>query len=218
MDAWFPKFTRFTFVIYGVMLLSMVGASRVNAAEKGPLQAFFAEVTSFRADFTQTVYDENRRQLQSTSGTMVLKRPGRFRWDYATPFEQHIVADGKNIYIHDVDLEQVTVKSMEKALGDTPAQLLSTTKPLSETFHINADGEQQGLYWYELVPKVAQETSFQRMRLGFTKAMLTRMELEDALGNITLLEFAKSQRNPTLDDKIFEFKAPAGADIIGPDS
>lgn len=205
-------------LIYGVVVAGAFSGSVARAADAGPLQTFFSEVTSFRADFTQTVFDENRRQLQATSGTMALKRPGRFRWDYVKPYEQHIVGDGKNVYIHDVDLEQVTVKSMEKALGDTPAQLLSTTKPLADTFRINDDGEYKGLHWYELAPKATQDTSFQRMRLGFANAMLTRMELEDALGNVTLLEFSKAQRNPALDDSVFDFKAPVGADIIGPDS
>lgn len=185
------------------------------AAANDALRAFFADVRSFKAEFEQTVFDENLRPLQSTAGTMVLERPGRFRWDYAKPYEQHIVGDGEKVWIYDVDLEQVTVRSQQEALGDTPAQLLSTTEPLETNFEITPLGEQKSVLWFELVPKAA-DSQFHRVRLGFDQQMLVRMELEDGLGNTTLLEFHEPKRNVALDNMLFRFEPPPGVDVVGP--
>lgn len=185
------------------------------AVTNDALHAFFADVRSFRAEFEQTVFDENLRPLQSTAGMMALERPGRFRWDYAKPYEQHIVGDGEKVWIYDVDLEQVTVRSQQEALGDTPAQLLSTTEPLESNFEITPLGEQKGVMWFQLVPKLA-ESQFQRVRLGFNQQMLVRMELEDGLGSTTLLEFHDPKRNIILDKTLFRFEPPPGVDVVGP--
>lgn len=185
------------------------------AAANDALHAFFADVRSFRAEFEQTVFDENLRPLQSTAGRMALERPGRFRWDYSKPYEQHIVGDGEKVWIYDVDLEQVTVRSQQEALGDTPAQLLSTTEPLETNFEITPLGEQKGVVWFQLVPKLA-ESQFQRVRLGFNQQMLVRMELEDGLGSTTLLEFHDPKRNIALDKTLFHFEPPPGVDVVGP--
>jgi len=186
-----------------------------QAATNDALHAFFTDVRSFKAEFEQTVFDENLRPLQATAGTMALERPGRFRWDYAKPYEQHIVGDGEKVWIYDVDLEQVTVRSQQEALGDTPAQLLSTTEPLEANFDITPLGEQKGVMWFQLVPKVA-ESQFQRVRLGFDEQMLVRMELEDGLGSTTLLEFHDPKRNVALDKTLFRFEPPPGVDVVGP--
>lgn len=190
-------------------------AAAPHAATNDALRAFFADVRSFKAEFEQTVFDENLRPLQSTAGTMALERPGRFRWDYAEPYEQHIVGDGSKVWIYDVDLEQVTVRTQQQALGDTPAQLLSTTEPLEANFDITSLGEQKGVMWFQLVPKLA-ESQFQKVRLGFDDKMLVRMELEDGLGSTTLLEFHDPKRNVALDETLFRFEPPPGVDVVGP--
>lgn len=201
-------------------LIFVIGAcsSSVMAAPESQqvLLKFFSEVKSLKADFSQAVFDDNQVQLQATRGTMALKRPGRFRWDYAKPYEQHIIGDSKNIYIYDVDLEQVTVKHQEQALGDTPAQLLSTSRPVDASFNISEMGEQNGLLWFELRPKKSEETGFERIRLGFDRQDLKRMELEDGLGHTTQLDFDQIQRNPKVDDSLFHFDPPAGVDVVGP--
>lgn len=202
-------------VLLLLFVMATCFATTVPAASNDALHTFFADVRSFKAEFEQTVFDENLRPLQSTAGIMALQRPGRFRWDYAKPYEQHIVGDGEKVWIYDVDLEQVTVRSMKEALGDTPAQLLSTTEPLDVNFNITKLGEQKDVVWFELVPKQA-ESQFQRIRLGFTQQMLVRMELEDGLGSTTLLEFHNPERNISVDEGTFRFEPPPGVDVVGP--
>ncbi len=178
------------------------------------LNAFFNEVKGFRAEFQQTVFDEQFRQIQASSGKMVLLRPGLFRWDYRQPYEQLIVGDGEKIWIYDADLEQVTVKSQSVALGETPAQLLSSADPLEKSFTVTELGSQQGTEWVELTP-VQEDTAFTTVRLAFRERELVKMEMHDSLGNRTIFEFSNVERNPGIDKSAFVFTPPAGVDVIG---
>jgi outer membrane lipoprotein carrier protein len=199
----------------GLSLLALCCVPAVTLAANDVLHRFFSETASFKADFEQTVFDDKLRPMQATAGAMLLARPGRFRWDYAKPYEQHIVGDGEMVWLYDVDLEQVTVRAMKDALGSTPAQLLSTTEPLEKNFTVELLGDSKGLLWFELVP-LQEESQFQRIRLAFDSEALSRMELQDALGNTTLLEFHNMRRNITVDAAAFHFEPPPGVDVVGP--
>jgi len=178
------------------------------------LQAFFSSVTAVRADFTQQVLGANSETLQETRGQMLLLRPGRFRWDYKKPYEQQIVSDGKKVWLYDVDLEQVTIQSVDSLLGSAPALLLSSDKPLHETFNTRELGAEQNLQWVELTPK-QEEAGFEKLILGFDADNLVSMELQDSFGQLTRLKFNEIERNPVIDPALFEFVAPPGVDVIG---
>lgn len=178
------------------------------------LQTFYKDVKSLRAGFEQTVTDASGKVMQQARGKMALQRPGKFRWDYERPHEQAIVADGKKIWLYDPDLEQVTVKLQDEALGDTPAQLLSNIKPLEQSFRVSELPAKDGLEWVELTPK-SKDTGFDRVRLGFDAKSLARMELVDAFGQTTRLSFAGVERNPRLDANMFTFTPPKGVDVVG---
>ncbi len=182
----------------------------------GVLDRFFSDVKGFEADFTQTVFDENFREIQKSSGHMALVRPGLFRWVYASPYEQLIVGDGQEIWIYDVDLEQVTVKSQSDALDETPAQLLSSGKPIVDHFSVVELGMRDDLLWFELTPLEA-ENAFMAIRLGFDGQIMKKMELEDSLGNRTLFVFSKVRVNPKFAKDAFIFSPPQGVDVIGRD-
>ena len=144
----------------------------------------------------------------------MMQRPGKFRWDYLEPYKQLIVSDGSKIWIYDTELEQVTVKPIESGLSDTPALLLSGDKPLDQAFVITDLGENGGLEWVELMPKVS-DTSFERVRLGFGKDDLQGMELVDNFGQTTRLDFTNLKRNPAVEQSLFAFTPPPGVDVIG---
>ncbi len=177
------------------------------------LQRFFTEVKSLRADFEQTVTDAKGKVIQEAKGTFALQRPGKFRWDYRAPYQQIIVADGRKIWVYDADLEQVTVKPLDAALGGTPAQLLSGTRPLEQDFVITSLPTRDGFEWVELVSK-AKEREFERVRLGFDQRDLRMMEITDSFGQNTRLKFNNLQRNPAIDAKTFVFVPPKGADVV----
>lgn len=179
-----------------------------------PLVDFFADFQTLHAEFSQSQFDERRGLIQEMSGTVSIERPGRFRWDYRLPYEQHIVADGSKVWLYDVDLEQVTVKAQSQTLGDTPAELLSSRRALMEKFKINAVAdERDGLQWYDLEP-LAGDTGFERLALGMRGGVLRRMEFQDGFGQYTELRFDKVQINQHLEASRFQFTPPAGVDVI----
>jgi len=178
------------------------------------LQLFFDHLTGLKADFTQTVIDANSVTVQDATGTLQLLRPGRFRWDYHTPYEQLIVADGTRVSIYDPDLEQVTVKLMDETIGNMPALLLSNEQPLEDSFIITELGLKDKKEWLELIPRVS-DTSFEKIRLAFDENTLQSMELLDSFGQTTQLVFSHVQRNPEIDPDIFHFVPPPDVDVIG---
>lgn len=197
-----------TFLSLLIMPLAHAGAATDR------LQTFYNDVKSLRASFGQTVTDANGKLMQRASGTMALQRPGRFRWDYEQPHDQLIVADGNKVWLYDPELEQVTVKSQGEALGDTPAQLLSSGKPLEQSFRVSELPARDGIEWVELTPK-SKDTGFDRVRLGFDAKSLAKMELVDAFGQTTRLTFTGVERNPRLDANLFKFIPPKGVDVVG---
>jgi outer membrane lipoprotein carrier protein len=185
----------------------------VHAAGIDALKSFISNTDTAQARFAQMVLDRNMKQLQQASGTMQFSRPGKFRWVYNKPYEQVIVGDGTQLWIYDKDLNQVTVRRLDRALGSSPAALLAGKDVLEENYTLSNIGSQEGLEWVEAIPKT-QDTAFERVRIGFGKSGLEAMELRDQFGQITVIKFAYLQRNPRLPPDTFKFTPPAGADII----
>ena len=196
-------------------LLSLLSVNASAQSGREQLQAFFRDVQSLKAGFTQTLLDARGEPLQITSGTVWLQRPGKFRWDYREPFPQLIVSNGKKVYLYDVDLEQVTVRPLDEALGNTPVLLLAGNEPLEKNFTIEEIDPSDGLAWVELVPKAEDLIGFERMQFGFAGNQLKAMQMADNLGQVTRLRFADGQRNVEIDADLFEFTPPKGVDVIG---
>jgi len=188
----------------------------LSAAESGTvkLNDFVERVDTFQAKFTQTVVDGNGQQLEKAEGLFILERPGKFRWDYLQPYPQYIVADGIRIWFYDVDLEQVTVKSQQDLLEDTPATLLSgDTKP-ADKYNLTDISSEDGLSWLKLVPKDI-ESNYQTITLAFDKFGLNQMIMGDSFGQKTRIVFTQTKENPELADDVFIFTPPVGVDVVG---
>jgi outer membrane lipoprotein carrier protein len=175
---------------------------------------FFNGLLTMQADFDQQVLDGNRQLLQSSQGHMWIMRPGRFRWDYVTPYKQQLVADGERLWSYDEELEQVTVQPASEVLTSTPAMLLSGTQPLEQLFTIEETSATAGDRQVTLIPK-SDDSNVTRLHVHFSGELLTRIDAEDSFGNTTQFSFTRLERNPKLDEKIFTFTPPAGADVIG---
>ena len=191
----------------------MILATPAFAANSNLVDNFFKNLKTLSADFTQTVQNAQLSTVDDSSGKLWISRPGKFRWDYKKPYEQQIVSNGEKIWIYDTDLEQVTLKNAKSELGQTPAMLLSGDRPVSESFSVNEIGKQNGLSWVELDPK-SDEAGFTAIRLGFENTVLKMMLLQDNLGQITEITFNKLKRNPAIDNALFEFEVPDGADVF----
>ncbi|MEI2782071.1 MAG: outer membrane lipoprotein chaperone LolA [Candidatus Competibacter sp.] len=199
---------------YLLLLLSLLLPLPVWAAQPAQVQRYFQDLKSLRADFIQRVFDERSQIVQSSSGQMLMQKPGKFRWNYRTPAEQVIVADGDRLWAYDVDLAQVTVRKLDKALSATPLALLSGAAPIEDTFTVGEARNRDGLAWYELTPKQPQP-EFRLLRVAFKAELLVSLELEDGFGQRTRLDFQKLERNPALDPALLKFAPPPGVDVVG---
>jgi outer membrane lipoprotein carrier protein len=199
--------------LFALLLFILPCIAQADTADK--LKNFIASTHSGEANFTQDVLDQNGKKIQSAAGTMQFVRPGRFRWAYRKPYEQYIIGDGMKFWLYDVDLNQVTVKRLDAALGSSPAALLSGSNEIERDFVLADGGEKDGLNWLEAKPK-AQDTSFEKIRMAFdAHDNLAIMELYDSFGHKTVLRFSGMRRNPQLSPKLFEFTPPKGADVVG---
>jgi outer membrane lipoprotein carrier protein len=194
-------------------LLAFISLS-VDAAAIDRFKTFVRSTQSASAQFEQKVQDRSGRLVQEAKGRFVFQRPGRFRWVYDKPVDQVIVGDGERVWIHDRDLNQVTVRRISKALGSTPAALLAGSSDVEKAFDLSDAGARDGLEWLEARPK-EKEAGFERIRMGFSAAGVEAMELTDHFGQTTLLRFSSLQRNPKVDPAEFRFEPPKGADVLG---
>ena len=187
--------------------------SVANAAGIENLKAFLQETNSGKARFAQIIVDKNLKELQRVTGTMQFQRPGKFRWEYHKPYEQTIVGDGSRLWIYDKDLNQVTVRKLDAALGASPAAILAGSNDIEKTYVLTAEGAKDGLDWLRAEPR-NRDNAFERIRLGFSTTGLEAMELKDQFGQTTVSKFADIERNPKLAPDAFRFAPPKGADVI----
>jgi outer membrane lipoprotein carrier protein len=197
----------------GLALIFALACTAVQAASIEMLKSLLQQTNSGKARFAQIVVDKNLKELQKATGTMQFVRPGKFRWEYDKPYEQIIVGDGTKLWIYDKDLNQVTVRKLDKALGGSPAALLAGSNEIEKAYDLTNLGPQEGLDWLEAIPKT-KDTTFERVRLGFGKAGLEAMELRDQFAQTTVIKFANVERNPKLSPEVFRFTPPKGADVI----
>jgi len=184
-----------------------------SAASLERFQSYLRTTQSARADFQQKVFDKTGKLVQESRGNFSFLRPGRFRWTYVKP-PQLIVGDGERVWIHDEDLNQVTVRAMERALGSTPAALLAGAADVERAFELADAGQRDGLEWVQAKPR-EREAGFELIRLGMGAAGVQAMELVDQFGQTTVLRFSNIARNPSLDPSAFRFTPPKGADVLG---
>ncbi|MEM7611353.1 MAG: outer membrane lipoprotein chaperone LolA [Pseudomonadota bacterium] len=205
-----------------LMCMAILTASSVATAQDDALSdrgaqalaAFNEQVTTLQASFEQRVIDSDGVLKESASGTMFLRRPGQFAWHYESPYEQRIVADGTNLWLHDIDLEQVTVRAQDDALGVSPAQILDGSSQALDAFDYQGAFERDGMLWVQLQAR-DDSADFRAMRLGFREDLLGAMTLVDKLGQLTEITFQDVQSNQPIDAGVFEFVPPPNADVIG---
>jgi outer membrane lipoprotein carrier protein len=196
--------------------LALLVALPAAGAEDAPvrkLRAFLAKAATLKADFSQVLINENGKTGQKSSGLFYLQRPGKFRWDYTQPYQQEIVSNGGKVWFYDVDLEQVTAKKLDQAIGSTPALLLSGETALETNFKIEEQSVEEGLYWLKLLPK-SEDSSFKYVLIGLDGDMLAGMELSDHFGQLTRIYFSNVKTGVKLESGLFEFKPPAGVDVF----
>ena len=197
--------------LLGALAIVLSFQARANGLDD--FLAFNAATRSATARFEQQVFDRAGKVVDRAAGTFAFARPGKFRWTYEKPHQQVLVGDGAKLWIHDPDLNQVTVKLIDAAISSTPAALLAGKDDITALFTLRDAGAADGLNWVEATPK-APDTGFERVRLGLKGKTLAAMELQDQLGGRTLLRFSDLKANAPVPADTFKFTPPQGADVI----
>ena len=207
MTATLRRAIAFVVAAAGVAVFASASAAPVDA-----LREFVRDVKTGHARFTQTVTSPDGVKKKISSGSFDFARPNRFRFVYAKPFEQSIVADGEKVWIYDKDLNQASSRKIGQALGATPAALLAGGS-LDKDFDLANLPAKDGLEWAEAKPK-AKEGTFQSVRVGFKGKDLAALEIVDSFGQKSVLRFESFQANAAIGPETFRFTPPAGADVI----
>jgi len=197
--------------LLAAFLFAFVSAA-AHADAVDTLKDFVANVKTGHSAFTQVVTSPDGKKKKSSSGTFDFARPNHFRFQYAKPFEQLIVADGQKVWIYDADLNQVSSRKFTQALGATPAALLAGGS-LEKDFTLSALPSQAGLDWAQAIPK-AKDGAFQSVRIGFKGHDLSALEIVDSFGQKSLLQFTQLTANAPMPADHFKFTMPQGADLI----
>ena len=150
-----------------IALLVLLPIGRTLAATGAErLEGYLKGLRTLSSRFEQTTLSNGGGRMVKSKGTFYLKRPGKFRWEYDSPVKQIIVADGKRVWVHDLELDQISHQGQDKALSGTPAQLLATEEPIDRHFKVSPWDAGDEREWVELQPRKA-DTQVVKIRIGF---------------------------------------------------
>lgn len=202
-------------ITLGVALGAVFLAGNAIAGARDDLKSFTNGLKGLDGQFTQQVYDTKGKLKETSSGRVALSAPRLFRWEYAKPYPQLIVADGSKVWVYDPDLQQVTVRGQGSEEQNSPLSALIDPTKLDQQFNVSESGSSDGLQWLTLTPKNEGDASFQSARLGFDDGGLARMEVLDAVGQNTKISFTGWKRNPAFVAGTFKYAPARGVDVVG---
>ena len=192
----------------------LLAAQGAQAGARDQLQAFTKGLKGLDGQFTQQVFDPRGKQKERSTGRVAVSAPRLFRWEYAKPYPQVIVADGKTVWVYDPDLQQASKRPQGAEEASSPLAILLDPAKLDRDFTVKEAGASNGIEWLQLTPKQA-DAAFKTAKLGFGKAGLAEMEYVDALGQRTKISFSGWKRNPGFAKGTFVFVPAQGVDVIG---
>ncbi|MCP4768923.1 MAG: outer membrane lipoprotein chaperone LolA [Gammaproteobacteria bacterium] len=195
------------------LLLIASPALAEDAAQR--LTAALRNMDNLTTEFKQTLLDEDKNVVQQSRGTLALQRPGKFAWIYTEPFEQRIIADGSELWVYDVELDQVTVKPMGQGLSNAPIMILMKQADVSEQFEVSEVGQRKFLYWVELSPHAADDLEYTHVYIGIKDDQVRAMELQDQFGQSTQIVFENQRSGVVHNPATFKFVPPPGVDVYG---
>ena len=201
-------------LILAVVSVNASATDKKKSTGEVYLEKFLVNTQTLEADFQQTLRTHDGEVLQQTEGKFYLDRPGKFRWNYQSPYEQIIVSDGQRIWIYDVELQQVTVQKQTAGLPATPMALLEDSSKLYQSFNVFPLDEQNGVYRLKLQSKT-KESDFAEIVVGLDDKGLRFMQLHDQFEQVTDIVFSGILTNTKLSKDIFEFIPPEGVDVFG---
>ena len=204
-------FTRFFGLVFSGLYLLCTPVWANPARQQ--LESFVSQVQAATGGFSQYTVGAQGQTKPAQSGQFAFQRPGRFKWDVQKPYAQQIVSDGLQLFQFDPDLNQVTVRKVDQAIGTSPAAILFGSGSLEQSFTVTALPDKDGLLWLRAKPRDGQ-AGFVHVDLGFREGLPARIILLDAFGQNTHIDFSGLVRNPPMPDQVFKFVPPQGADVV----
>jgi outer membrane lipoprotein carrier protein len=219
------KFINY-FLVFCLSAFSSVALSqdsRPNGVEQ--LRQFVKTVQSAQGEFAQQQMrtpkpnepQDKLKLIRQTSGQFIFQRPGKFVWDTQKPYEQKLIADGKQLLMWDKDLNQLTIRSANQALVASPAAILFGESALDAQFELEDGGSKTDLQWVNLQPKLKPgqgDLPYTKIAIGMAAGLPKALELTDGFGSVVLVVFNQMQINPKIEPSRFQFKAPPGAEVL----
>jgi outer membrane lipoprotein carrier protein len=202
------------YVVFILTMLSNLYSPVYAQSVEQRLSDALKDMDNLTADFKQTVLDDNKQIVQQSSGSLAIQRPGKFAWIYRTPYEQQIIADGEELWIYDVELDQVTVKPMDTGLASAPIMILMRETDIASEFDIKEVGKRKFLFWVELIPR-SQDIDYTNVFIGLEDGAVKAMELRDKFGQSTQIVFENLRLDVVHDPATFKFVPPEGVDVFG---
>ena len=178
------------------------------------LKTALKNMDNLSTEFKQTLLDEDKNIVQQSRGTLSLQRPGKFAWIYTEPFEQRIIADGRELWIYDVELDQVTVKPIDESISNAPIMILMKEADVTQQFNVSEVGQRKYLYWVELEPRDS-DLEYSRIFIGLEDDSVRAMELQDQFGQSTQIVFENLRVGVVHNPATFKFVPPDGVDVYG---
>jgi len=211
------------FCLSGFSSVALSQDSRPNGVEQ--LRQFVKTVQSAQGEFAQQQMrtpkpnepQDKLKLIRQTSGQFIFQRPGKFVWDTQKPYEQKLIADGKQLLMWDKDLNQLTIRSANQALAVSPAAILFGESALDAQFELEDGGSKTDLQWVNLQPKVKPgqgDLPYTKIAIGMAAGLPKALELTDGFGSVVLVVFNQMQINPKIEPSRFQFKAPPGAEVL----
>jgi outer membrane lipoprotein carrier protein len=204
---------RLLFIAASSLIFSQAAFSQSASDSLAEFRAFTKELSSLTGTFTQEVRDKHGRVSRSSAGTFVIARPGKFRFIYEKPYKQTIVSDGTTVWLHDEDLNQVTVRKIGDSLGEQPLALLLDPQSSEKVFDVKA-APSQGSIKYVAANAKKVDSSVSDLSIALVNAQPTEIVWRDALQNVNTLRFTKLARNEKVETTLFQFTPPKGADVL----
>jgi len=203
---------KFPVLLFAVIASLTMPAWAEDAEQR--LKTALKNMDNMSAEFKQTLLDEDKNIVQQSSGTLALQRPGKFAWIYTEPFEQRIIADGSELWVYDVELDQVTVKPMDESISNAPIMILMKESGVTQQFNVIEVGQRKFLFWVELEPQ-ATDLEYQRIFIGLEDGNVRAMELQDQFGQSTQIVFDNLRVGVVHNPATFKFVPPEGVDVYG---
>lgn len=196
------------------MLLLLGSSSWLHAqTATQQLRNFVKNVEAATGHFNQRTIDAQGVSRPEQSGEFAFQRPGKFKWQIEKPYEQLVLSDGKQLYQYDPDLNQLTQRGVDQAVGASPAAILFGSGDIDQNFDLTERPEAEGLTWLRASPK-GNDAGFDYVDIGFSSQQPVRLILLDGFGQQTLIDLSQVQTNVSLDAKDFSFVPPADVDVV----